>query len=567
MKSNKQNKIVALGQGTIEYLVILAIIVGIGLVVVSILSGFTSQSSNISQSQTQLDSGSQTIALSEAITGTDNNTTLLKLKSMSGDIITITKIEADGSTNFVGRQLTPGGELTIGIEELTENCSCVGVPVGTNKPCQFTITYTTLSGLEQKQITTTNTQCTGTVTPTNPTQVLGLGIGTLADPYVITSCTELQNTQNKPDANYALGANLDCNETLTWDYNSETEYYQGFTPIGNSTTKFSGSFNGRNYTISNLYIYRPNTSYVGLFGYVNSITTDINNLGMIDSNITGYSQVGGISGKYGFINNCYNTGTITGISYTAGIIGQYGTVNYSHNSGTINGLGDSTTKYYTAGIIGRNGTVNYSYNEGTIYSTGRYCGGINGANGTVNNSYNTGLIDGRQNYVGGIMGGLGTVNNSYNTGRINPNGTSYFGGIMGAGGNITNSYNTGDVGAAGMSIDGGLIGSHGSTNTIINSFSTGSVWGYSNTRGAVGLLSAGGTVINLYWYDSSGSDNATTCYGTDTNCTKLTSIDYNLLFDPTTDLYDTVEPYWTFGVDGNWTARDNNYPILTWQVE
>jgi len=42
----------------------------------------------------------------------------------------------------------------------------------------------------------------------------------------------------------------------------------GFTPIGTNNIKFTGTYDGQGNTISNLFIDRPNTDNVGLFGYV-----------------------------------------------------------------------------------------------------------------------------------------------------------------------------------------------------------------------------------------------------------------------------------------------------------
>ena len=41
-------------------------------------------------------------------------------------------------------------------------------------------------------------------------------------------------------------------------------------PIGTWSNKFTGTFDGQGYKITHLYINRPSTNYVGLFGYAGS---------------------------------------------------------------------------------------------------------------------------------------------------------------------------------------------------------------------------------------------------------------------------------------------------------
>ena len=67
-------------------------------------------------------------------------------------------------------------------------------------------------------------------------------IGTLSNLYWIT-----QNP-DKWDAYYIQTANIDASSTISWDGGA------GLTPIGNSSTKFTGWYDGDGYTISNLFI-------------------------------------------------------------------------------------------------------------------------------------------------------------------------------------------------------------------------------------------------------------------------------------------------------------------------
>ena len=69
--------------------------------------------------------------------------------------------------------------------------------------------------------------------------------------------------------------------------------YPNWTPIGNTTYAFSGKFQGKTHSISNLYISLPENDCVGLFG---NITNEINGLRLSDSFVVGYGYVGSIAG-------------------------------------------------------------------------------------------------------------------------------------------------------------------------------------------------------------------------------------------------------------------------------
>lgn len=128
----------------------------------------------------------------------------------------------------------------------------------------------------------------------------GTGSGTDMDPYVITTCEQLQEMKNHLAATYSLGNTIDCAETATWN-SKDTEWvngvvggelipdpytivinngYRGFEPVGDDNNPFTGKLNGGGYTISDLWIFRKTTPFVGLFGFINGATiqnTTLNN--------------------------------------------------------------------------------------------------------------------------------------------------------------------------------------------------------------------------------------------------------------------------------------------------
>ena len=130
-----------------------------------------------------------------------------------------------------------------------------------------------------------------------------------------------------------------------------------WTPIGTSTNRFKGHFNGNGNTISNLLINMPNSSEVGLFGVIEQAI--IENITLENVNVTGYSKVaavvGAAPGGNPRLKNIHLTGLIQikGFSYTGGILGQ-GYVRLIENN-TVNGAANSfieIDKNYVGGILG-----------------------------------------------------------------------------------------------------------------------------------------------------------------------------------------------------------------------
>lgn len=173
-----------------------------------------------------------------------------------------------------------------------------------------------------------------------------------------------------------------------------------WTPIGTDTYSFKGTFNGDSKTISNLKINKPTESYKGLFGVVGTGTV-IQNLQMVDVNITGYGWLGSVAGFHKnsstlIIDNVDVTGlTLNGHRMIGGILGQ------SYNGGTTeikncdlddvtinnsvadkDGNGDKT-----GGIIGHAGSIKLTGNTVTNLSLYAYrdSGGIAGYSETLAN--------------------------------------------------------------------------------------------------------------------------------------------------------------------------------------
>ena len=203
-----------------------------------------------------------------------------------------------------------------------------------------------------------------------------------------------------------------------------------WTPIGTSSLPYTGTFDGKGFTISGLYFNDSNTLHVGLFGCVEGGTIS----GVtVQGSFTGYNA-GGICGyqKSGTIRNCQNLASVNAKSGSGGICGaSRGTIEHCQNSGSIQAKDGPAGVAYAGGICGYldvDATIKYCSNSGTVSGAGAYFGGIAGNsfsswNGELKDCWNSGSIgNGESSYVGGIIGtqhgNYGTIANCYSSGTV-----------------------------------------------------------------------------------------------------------------------------------------------------
>ena len=112
--------------------------------------------------------------------------------------------------------------------------------------------------------------------------------------------------------------NLSGDYILMNDINAEFEI---FTPIGNRTDPFTGTFDGKGNTISNLTYTNIGANYVGLFGYIDSAS--ISNLSLENVHFGASGPVGSFVGQAesSNISNCNSTGNIMGSDLVGGFAG------------------------------------------------------------------------------------------------------------------------------------------------------------------------------------------------------------------------------------------------------
>ena len=217
--------------------------------------------------------------------------------------------------------------------------------------------------------------------------------------YQIGSADELRefaervNDDGETTASAVLTADIVLNEKIEVDENgtvTNQEDLSEWTPIGNSSSRYTGTFDGNGHTISGLYI-DSTADDQGLFGYVGTGGT-VQNLS-VSGTVSGSLCVGGVVGdNRGSVENCYNTGSVTSSGSPVG-----GVVGYNDSGGSVTNC----------------------YNTGTVTGTDDYVGGVGGvvgwniSSGNVTNCYNTGAVSGGK-YVGGVVGyNRGTVTGCY----------------------------------------------------------------------------------------------------------------------------------------------------------
>ena len=400
-----------------------------------------------------------------------------------------------------------------------------------------------------------------TTTPTKPTT----GDGSAESPYRIGTAAELYwfaglvngdasvcnydentnptGTQQNKAACAVLTANIVVNsglaegetllESLEYDASGNVKngsYFVAWTPIGFNYQYYTGTFDGKGYTVSGLYFNDTSKEMVGLFGYVDS-DGKISNVGVLDSYFQFRMRGGGICGhNKGEINNCTNGGTVIGNSTGSGAGGvcgmNYGTVKDCKNTGSV---------------------------SGTVYNIGGVCGAF--YSGSIENCLNEGTVSGTNNYTGGVCGQAygGAIKRSYNTASVS--GLNAVGGVCGYNGGaaLEDCYNTGAVVGAGLSSFGGVCGENSSGCTIKNCYNTGAVSGKNSVGGVCGNNI--GTITNCYYLSGTatgginGEDVAGSAEGKSSNQFKSGEVAYLLNGSSS---------------DGEWGQQigTNDYPLI-----
>ncbi len=307
--------------------------------------------------------------------------------------------------------------------------------------------------------------------------------------------TTLKDIGYNMAGNYCLHQNIDLSGVAS-----------GF-PLGGHTS-FTGTFDGKGNTISNLVINRSNGNDVGLFPSIRGTVKDLN---LNNFKITGRDHVGALAGTV-FANGKIskvktNNAVISGRNKIGGLIGRFNDRNNRvSDSAVIGGTVDGSREYGGGNVGGMIGIVNGTgsgkvptiVNSHATSAVSGYSniGGLVGIiiqKGKISDSYATGAVTGSQENIGGLLGKFhekrGVITFSYATGAVR--GKYNVGGLVGMmnyGGEVSESYATGAVN--GNSGTGGLVGKLTHIGKVKNSYATGRV-----TSGA----RKGGLIGNLYY--------------------------------------------------------------------
>src|SRR5690606_18907091 len=135
---------------------------------------------------------------------------------------------------------------------------------------------------------------------------------------------------------------IDASDTAGWNGGA------GFVPAGREAARFTGDFDGRNYSIDGLTIARASTDYVGLFGYTEG--SRLRDLTLSNADVEGRSSVGKLAGRIGTGSSGHNVsvqGTVEASNIGGGLVGQtHGDISNSHASGTV------TAGAHSGGLVG-----------------------------------------------------------------------------------------------------------------------------------------------------------------------------------------------------------------------
>ncbi len=273
------------------------------------------------------------------------------------------------------------------------------------------------------------------------------GNGTALDPYQVSNAQELSEVRNYLNSYFIQTKNIDLK---SYDHDGDGK---GWMPIAGAGTgdRFTGHYDGNNFMIYNLYINRPNTYNIGLFGHIGAdddvTEISITNLGLENVEVYGARGTGALVGRvtgnehtkieYTFVR----TGSVTGDGATGGLVGS----NNSHqDEANTNGHKPQISKSFA--------NVDVYWSE---INTGDKFGGLAGCTqkGIIINSYSLGSVnvDNRTaqissvERVGGLVGcGLqrGEIINSYSAAVVNvPTSTpavTNVGGLVGSADGNTN---------------------------------------------------------------------------------------------------------------------------------
>jgi hypothetical protein len=266
------------------------------------------------------------------------------------------------------------------------------------------------------------------------------GDGTKGNPYLIENEAQLDSVRNYLSSHFKLADDIDLSSYSNWN------------PIGDVNNKFTGSFDGNNYSIQNFTLDNPTANAQGLFAYFAPGTAkdSIKNLALQNVQVNARDSIGALAGKVisGTLYNCSVEGSIQGNQRIGGLAGFISSSIVKQCNGNVSMTGNGRI----GGLIGylTSSTIMQSYCLGTITTDGTEIGGI--ASFATNSTCSitecfTDMTLTANNSIGGIIYGCnyGSITNNYSLSDIYSYGQA--GGILSYGYNcnIQHNYSTGAI--------------------------------------------------------------------------------------------------------------------------
>src|SRR5690554_6456102 len=234
----------------------------------------------------------------------------------------------------------------------------------------------------------------------------------LIEVYDLSDLNEIRNnldgkalygsSQGCPDdgcVGFELKADLDFDTNGDGIIDEQDAYWNngaGWLPLGSSSTNqaFQAEFNGNGHVIRNLYINRPTTSYIGLFGYTDGALISRVGLAGTLSKIIGDGYVGGLVGRGSAtkLQGVFSTGSVSS---------------------------DSSSFAYVGGIVGylsSGSLIEDSFSSASVDANGNFVGGLVGyfSGSEAKRSFSVGFVRGdSSSYVGGLTGLISSSPISY----------------------------------------------------------------------------------------------------------------------------------------------------------
>ncbi len=343
------------------------------------------------------------------------------------------------------------------------------------------------------------------------------GSGIAEDPFLVRTAEQLNHIRNFPDAYFKQISDIDLG-VAPWNEG------EGWNPVGEPENPFSGNYDGDGHRITNLFIERPEETYVGLFG--NTSGAVIKKLMLDDAFVHGWRYVGGMVGymeNESRVEHIY----IENIELHIGQRHGGGLAGYAHQS--------YVARTYSSGSLTR-GNI-YEWN-----SIGGLIGSI-----TVSSGHDTPSM----------------VLESFSTVHLTSQSHNSYGGLVGSMWQhalISNCYTRGSVQGSGSRAAGMVaeLSDGSQPKTIENSFAATYVDAYGQDVSGFLGFNNGGTFQGNFW-DMEVSDQ----YGNDQAATGKTTEEMKdpLLFS---DAGWDMDVVWTIDTTGFF---NDGYPVLRWQFE